>query len=203
MKQSTIRHIGKYYNALAETYDVHPGACDYGSEISQKLKFEKVISVLPNTFDSILDFGCGLGDLANKLKEGGVQATYLGIDCSSELIRRGRKKTPGIDLRLGSLEEIPNQKFDVVVALGVFYLLIDDTEAVYEVLAKLFDASKDVLVASTLSSRCPDKLERELYLDPIKMLYRCFEIAPYVSLFHDYHDSDFIIRLSRHKLFHI
>ena len=81
MKQSTIRHIGKYYNALAETYDVHPGACDYGSEISQKLKFEKVISVLPNTFDSILDFGCGsgiLGIAVNKLY--GVKGDLYDID---------------------------------------------------------------------------------------------------------------------------
>lgn len=63
-----------------------------------------------------LDLGCGLGATVNYLNTLGFQA--VGIDCSVELIRQGRKKYPKADLLVGRGESLPfaDKTLDAVLA---------------------------------------------------------------------------------------
>lgn len=64
----------------------------------------------------ILDLGCGMGAAVDFLVDLGYRA--VGIDCSEELVRRGRCQYPEVDLRAGRGEELPfaGETLDAVVA---------------------------------------------------------------------------------------
>ena len=54
--------------------------------------------------DSILDVGCGYGDLFAFLRDRGWRGRYVGIDIVPALIEAGHSKYPGADLRVLDIE---------------------------------------------------------------------------------------------------
>jgi SAM-dependent methyltransferase len=55
--------------------------------------------------DSVLDIGCGYGDLYDFLKLKGWAGNYVGIDINPALISEGRRRYPGTDLRVQDIQE--------------------------------------------------------------------------------------------------
>ena len=74
------------------------------------------IAVGPGT--SLLDVACGAG-LAVRLAAG-MGATVSGIDASAELLAVATARTPGADLRLGSMFELPwpDASFDAAISIN-------------------------------------------------------------------------------------
>jgi SAM-dependent methyltransferase len=66
----------------------------------------------------LLDIACGSG-LAVRVADG-MGATVAGIDASAELVSVARARTPGADLRLGSMFELPwaDRSFDAAVSIN-------------------------------------------------------------------------------------
>ncbi|HUY33259.1 MAG TPA: class I SAM-dependent methyltransferase [Pirellulales bacterium] len=70
---------------------------------------------------SILDVGCGFGDLYDFLLRAGYRGRYTGLDLVPELIEAGRAAYPAADLRVADLAELgSDERFDLVVASGIF-----------------------------------------------------------------------------------
>ena len=57
--------------------------------------------------DSVLDVGCGYGDLGDYLKTRHWRGKYLGIDINPQLIEEGKRRYPGADLRVLDIQETP------------------------------------------------------------------------------------------------
>jgi SAM-dependent methyltransferase len=55
--------------------------------------------------DSILDVGCGYGDLLRYLKQTGWSGRYCGLDINPELIAEGKRRDPSADLRVHDIQE--------------------------------------------------------------------------------------------------
>lgn len=71
--------------------------------------------------DSVLDVGCGFGDLEPYLRSTGWKGGYCGIDVVPELIREGKEKRPYLDLKLVDLQqEKLQERFDWAFCSGVF-----------------------------------------------------------------------------------
>ncbi|HRJ73902.1 MAG TPA: class I SAM-dependent methyltransferase [Terrimicrobiaceae bacterium] len=69
--------------------------------------------------ESLMDVGCGYGDLGRFLQTKGWRGRYVGVDIVPELIDEGRKRYPDFDLRCIDIEENPLvEKFDWAVAIG-------------------------------------------------------------------------------------
>ena len=66
----------------------------------------------------LLDIACGSG-LAVRVADG-MGATVAGIDASAELVSVARARTPGADVRLGSMFELPwaDRSFDAAVSIN-------------------------------------------------------------------------------------
>jgi SAM-dependent methyltransferase len=56
----------------------------------------------PKRGETILDLGCGTGDLAHEIAQRG--AAVIGIDLSADMIAAAREKYPGLDFRVGDGE---------------------------------------------------------------------------------------------------
>jgi SAM-dependent methyltransferase len=55
--------------------------------------------------DSIVDIGCGYGDLFGYLRSRGWRGEYLGIDIIPELIEEGRRRYPDATLRVQDIQD--------------------------------------------------------------------------------------------------
>lgn len=79
--------------------------------------------------DRILDYGCGYGRSLAQLAGVGFTNT-VGVDFSREMIARGRREQPGLDLRhiaKATLDE-PNGSFDAALLLAVLTCILSDDE---------------------------------------------------------------------------
>jgi SAM-dependent methyltransferase len=103
------------------------------SETRQRLQpgVLRVIDQLPPGV-SILDLGCGNGELARELAGRNFSGSYTGVDFSSALMKEARGTIPpGFDARFLELDlarrrwddPLGNQQFDVILALAVFHHL--------------------------------------------------------------------------------
>jgi len=62
----------------------------------------------------VLDLGCGTGELTEMVSELLPESDVLGIDSSSEMLKKAiQKKRPGLDFKLCSIEETTN-KWDLI-----------------------------------------------------------------------------------------
>lgn len=81
--------------------------------------------------DRILDYGCGYGRSLAQLASVGFTNT-VGVDFSREMIARGRREHPGLDLRhieRPAVDE-PDQSFDAALILAVLTCVARDDEQV-------------------------------------------------------------------------
>jgi ubiquinone/menaquinone biosynthesis C-methylase UbiE len=106
----------------------------------------------------ILDAGCGAGDTVAFLEETyGLRCT--GVDRSDALLRRGRERRPGLDLRRGEMEllDFPSLEFDGVILECALSLSPLQLEALHEAWCVLKKGGK--LIVADLFRRNPDPAE--------------------------------------------
>jgi ubiquinone/menaquinone biosynthesis C-methylase UbiE len=103
---------------------------DIGSQkvFEDPLYLDKLSPFLSPT-DRILEYGCGYGRMLRALK----QASYhdlVGFDFAPNMITRGRKENPDIDLRLlekAGVIPLPDASMDAVVMSTVLCCITDDS----------------------------------------------------------------------------
>ncbi len=85
-------YLAPYREALAEH---GPGfaATLWRSEDAQRVRFDALDALLPMRDRSVVDVGCGLGDLLVHLRERGhAPRAYVGLDAMPEMIGRARAR---------------------------------------------------------------------------------------------------------------
>jgi SAM-dependent methyltransferase len=92
------------------------------------------MKVLPNGGGkfTVLDFGCGYGQLASMLSESGHEFSYTGIDIVPGLIAAGRSRFAGADNITFGSELSPDASFDFVFASGVFNVKLETSNVVWQ-----------------------------------------------------------------------
>lgn len=99
----------------------------------QRLKYDKLMALLPRgRFARVLDLGCGLGLLTQKLAK--RSGHVLGLDISTAAVERARGRAAKLDnlqFEQGDIMDLPTSldgRFDLVVVSDVIYYLslLDD-----------------------------------------------------------------------------
>jgi SAM-dependent methyltransferase len=112
----------------------------------------RIISELvrPLCFESVLDAGCGQGDLLSELLSEFPNIRPHGVDLSGTAIELARAKIPGGHFQLVDIErECLNETFDLVICSEVLEHIQDDVSA----LRHLASMTKGHLVVSTVQGR--------------------------------------------------
>jgi len=87
--------VRDYYAAKLASYGATPRGVDWACTTTQWLRFAQLLRICPtNAPFSLIDLGCGYGALATFLAKhwSAASVEYLGIDLSSEMVRRGRRR---------------------------------------------------------------------------------------------------------------
>lgn len=107
---------------------------EYWDSVAYEKKFTTDLDIdLINQYikreDTILDFGCGYGRTLNQLNDLGYFNT-IGFDISSEMVERGRKENPDLNLNVlkANYSNIKVQKYDAILLFAVLTCVRDNNE---------------------------------------------------------------------------
>jgi SAM-dependent methyltransferase len=198
-----FERISSFYDELAAEHHTGPLALDYGSVASQLRRFAVLSQVVDFSGRRVLDVGCGLADYADYLQGRFADVEYEGIDLSPALIEHARERRPDLNLRVANvLDDEIEGPYDVVHALGIFYLLGDDApEIMRRLIKRMWNLARVAVAISALSTWAPERYEQEFQADPAETLAFCRSLSPtpWIVLRHDYMPHDFTLFLYREQ----
>lgn len=126
------------YHAELATHPAPARRVGWRNAAEQRLRFEACLSALPlHRVRSVLDVGCGLGDLAATLRHRGFTGAYLGVDLLPSMINAASARFPNERFVCGDLTREPSLApgpFDLVVACGTLSLRVPDYAAHFHAL---------------------------------------------------------------------
>lgn len=157
---------------------------------------------------SVLDVGCGFGDLHQYIAERYRNISYLGIDINPHMIDVARQKYPAASfeaadfgawpldtLRSDSGQEIRGkQQFDFVLASGTFSFKIEQYRDIYfRYIRKMFETTRVAAAFNLLDAR--HHIDDDIFATywPEEMYAFCLGLTPRVEMRDAYLRYDFTI----------
>ncbi len=199
--------ISKQYDDLVKKYgdsinSLHIKNARYNKE-HQEIKFKFVFDQLKKK-NSLLDVGCGLGNLAEYCKNRGWEGKYTGLDLSQKMVDVVKKKfnTDNVH-QIDILEESYNIKHDVVVSISTlqekphfensfFYL-----ESMIE---KMFELSTECVIFDVFSKKSVDYMDpNNLYVDPLRLIKTLYKLTNRLIIYNNYNPYQLMIVLFKKK----
>ena len=102
----------------------------------QNERFSLLTQFIKKENFSVLDFGCGFGDLRKHLMSKFDNFDYLGVDIVEEFIIENRKEDEKSFILIESEKDIPNKKFDYICISGALSISYFDELGKHEARVK-------------------------------------------------------------------
>lgn len=173
----------------------------------QNIRFDILTSFFNLQHSSILDIGCGFGDLNKYLQPKSIPYVYTGIDLVESLIKEAKRKykNPNIHFICADFmesHEIP--KHDVSIGSGLFNFKLETNnnyEFIESIFNKAFGLSAQGIAFDFLSDRVDFKNEFNFYSNPSTILDMAYQLSRNVILRNDYMPFEFTIIVFRDDSF--
>jgi SAM-dependent methyltransferase len=191
----------RWYEDKVRAYGYDHRGLGFGNKSSQEKRFEALLELGDLDGATLLDVGCGFGDLLAFLNDRGIEPVYTGIDICKPMIERCRERHDGklAIFRVADVMDFdPRQGFDYVVASGLFGLDAEGTrDRIRPTLERMFRWSRFGIAANFLSACSPTPAEGRIYVEPWKALEAGLALTPATRLNHSYLPNDFTLYLYR------
>lgn len=198
MEKATIIHyhrrrIGEYAAGTV-------GALGWLNHESQSQRFAALATVGDLSGSSLLDIGCGHGDLKGYLDQRFHGFSYIGIDQMPEFIQEARSlygQRPNCYFCLADFmtQELP--RADYVFASGVLSYRSEEPDCHFAMIERMYAAADQALAFNMLEVNKFPLHELLTGHDSEKVLARCRELSPEVRLVRDYLQDDFTVLMYR------
>lgn len=189
----TINNLSSYYEKLFDKHKYNIKSNQQSSTKTQYMRFEQIINGIKfESNSSVLDFGCGTGDLIKYLKiKKKFCGHYHGIDIAENMIVSNREHYKYNNIKFSCQNILKNKikkKYDFIFINGVFNNSNKNNWIIMKkILIELFKVTKDRIVFNNLSSYVDYKDKKLFYIEPEKVFMFCKkELSKYVILNHGY-----------------
>ena len=197
--------ILKHHDERLAQYDPGVKALSWGSEDSQRARFEVLIDVFRDfgNAHTVLDVGCGFGDLFHFItKETHIALDkYFGLDLNPAMIEEAKKSYPFADFEVRDiLLDPPPVRFGYVVGSGLFFLRTKNWyQYVAAMVGRMYERADVGVAVNFLSAFSPEKKGKmSFYADPGAVVNTIAHlVSPKVVLRHDYKANDFTVFIYR------
>jgi len=191
-----LARLRAHYEPRIERFSESYQVLDWEDPASQRKRFLTLTENVPLAGKSLLDVGCGLGDLYAFLRQRGTAAVeYTGVDVLERMVSEARNRHPEGEFFctdvIGDAAWRP-KGFDVVFCSGVFNLKIgENTALLRRALGRFFAMARETVVFNLLDEKSPDRDERYCYFSQqqVREMLRAFECE--VHVVSDYLPNDF------------
>jgi SAM-dependent methyltransferase len=191
-QNANFRNIA-FYTQLVDQYGIDVRSLNWGSKQSQELRFHILSQIGDLNGKSLLDVGCGLGDLYEWLAKNKITTYYKGIDITPKMIEKAKERFPQIDFEVVDFIREETNRFDFILMSGIF--TYQNEEFLKIMIERAFCKANIGVAFNVLSDWAPQKDDNEFYADPLQILTFCKTLTPWIKLRHDYHSRDFTIYL--------
>jgi SAM-dependent methyltransferase len=165
----------------------------------QGIRFKILTSQYNFENKTVLDIGCGFGDLNKTLSEKyGNSYSYCGFDIVEDLIKIGKEKYNGENIRFIVDDflnaELEKNSFDFAIASGSFNFKLDDNhnyEYITSVIEKAMYVSKDGLAFDFLSDKVDYQYDHTFHSSPEKILEIAYKFSRNIIFRNDYMPFEF------------
>jgi SAM-dependent methyltransferase len=147
------------------------------------------------TPQSVLDFGCGFGDLYAFALEQGIDIAYSGFDLNENLIEVARKVHPDAHFWVGDpINDGLQRNYDVILSSGAHNYRLTDNAAYVERTFEVFHKhARRGFAVNFLSDRVNVRNADNAYTRPEFALELALRYSSRVQLRHDYMPFEFTI----------
>lgn len=187
--------IGRYHNLLKK-YGYSPKSIGWPKG-EPEFRYYILTSIAKfQNGETLLDLGCGFGDLYSFLKKYLPGVKYMGVDFNPELIKIGKNVFPDADLRVGDIIEEDFGIFDWVVGYGLFNNRlpeISNKDSIKVTVEKMFEIAKKGVSVNFLSSYVDYMVPKAYHVSPEWAFSFAKTLTKRVTLRHDYMPYDFFL----------
>ncbi len=193
----SIRELEKHYrpriSSDARGYEI----LDWESEEAHLGRFRVLAEQLDLTGKTLLDVGCGVGDLYGFLHARGITLSYTGVDILPAMVAEARRRHPSgrfVCHDIFADRSYPDTGFDIIYSSGIFNLnLGNNRQFLRSALPVFFSLAREYVVFNLLDPNHPVQSERYAYFEPEEVLSWVEEYSDQISLFREYVPHDFTL----------
>ena len=187
-----------FYNNLIAKYGVNdPRSLSWRGEISEAKRFFVLCEVGNLQNASVLDVGCGFGDLYQFLSKHGSNFSSKGIDVNPKMIEAAHLKCPNVDFEIADIGEYIGPKTDYVLASGVLSFKIPDYKKIYfDYIKKMFEISNIATAFNMLNAQYHNDDDIYVAWSIPEVQGLCAQLTDKITLRQDYLSQDFTMYLS-------
>lgn len=198
IEKATVMHYHRH--RIAEFQHGTVESLGWRGEHSQQVRYEVLAKVGHLNGNTILDAGCGYGDLKAFLDRHFSDFDYIGIDQMPEFIAEARKRYEGIerttfyqtDFSIAALPQV-----DYVIASGVLGYRCKDENFYTDMICKLYNSARIAFAFNMLDKSCFPQHDLLVGHDRDEILALCRALSPRVECFNDYLEDDFTVLMYR------
>jgi len=207
MFDNIIKTFKENYTATFAKHGATPEGVYWLNQERMNLRHKKMLQIMDNDLfenetPTLLDIGCGYGDLLNYIKANDLNIKYSGIDLVEDMINHAQSKHPDSQFECVNALDIPEDcQYDYVVCNGILTCKYDRsalemTEFMKVLIAKLFSLARCGVAFNTYSTYVNWFHQESYYKSPAELLVYCLEnITHKVRLDHAYPLYEYCIYL--------
>jgi SAM-dependent methyltransferase len=166
---------------------------------SMAIRFRALVQAVPVEGKTIMDAGCGLGDLLPFLYAKSTNFKYLGVDRKQEFVDIAKQRYEGHEFKVGDPFNSRIGMYDVVLSSGVMNGNVKNWLAKRKrMIANLFDQTGEVLAFNMAGSLKPMPSDSLIaYADANEILRFCKTLTKRSELNTGYLHNDFTIVMQK------
>ena len=199
-KDRIARHYEHRIDTGRENFDV----LDWASAESQNARFEVLVVNVDLQDKSLLDVGCGLGDLSTFLKDRKINVHYTGLDIIEKMLTAAAAKHPNAKFICGDMfaedaSPLPEGNiFDVVFCSGTFNLnLGNNADFLPQAVGRLMAIASERVVFNLLNKSVLFESETYACYDPGQVLGWLARTGWDIRMIDGYLPNDFTLICTR------
>jgi len=196
VKPTDLTKINKYHEARIRTYGPQsPMALGWNTRKSQEVRFEVLSGIADLSDHSVLDIGCGRGDLKAYLGERFPGISYTGIEQNETFFNLAIQKyghLPHTRFICSNFwtDEVPAA--DYILVSGSLNYKNSDPGFVYKMIRKLYESCTCALGFNLLSSIGYPPLDLCAYKPEVILLF-CQTLSAHVEIRDGYQEGDYSV----------
>lgn len=196
MNKNEIRETIERYNSRLDEFGVSEQALGWGEKGRAKLRYEILLSRWDVSGGSLLDFGCGFGDMFGYISSKGIPIVqYTGVDINARFIEIAKQRYKRAKFVCGEVpDRVSSTGFDYVLSSGVFNHALEDNMGFIKKSFDNFDRmSKTGFAVNFLSNKVDFQYDYTYHADPSQILELAYTYSNNVVLRNDYMPFEFTI----------
>lgn len=192
------------YQKSLKKYGFCPKALQWRTRSAARARYKNLVCDINFEKKSILDVGCGFGDIIPFIGKKAQRFSYTGVDLVPEFIKFAQNKYPNFEFIEKDYFTRPlKKKFDIIITCGTLNSNIKNPLKYRQKAIKTMFKHASEVVAFNMAGGHPQpinkKENRVYFVDSLAILKFCLSLTPKIIFRHHYRFNDFTIVMYKPK----